>query len=167
VYARDMSPRAHATVALFAFALAALACKHTYTPPGSVVDASVDVAEERDDEASGKCDEKQYANFKCLTRGRAAFCKTVYLHEHTRDTRTRGEWATFTCPDCARDPSRSLLTCSNVVPGEPCHSFVVEDMCAPDKHAVYTCDAMTNEWKMQSCSGGCTHDPPFKPRCKD
>ena len=159
----------HVAVALATLVVALLACKHTYTPPGSksdAGDASADVAEELDEEATGKCDEKQYANFKCLTRGRAAFCKTIYLHEYNRDMRTRGEWVTFTCPDCVNVNGPSRLKCSNIAPGEPCAS-AVEDFCAPDKHSVYECDMQTSTWKMRSCSKSCKDDPPFKPTCND
>ncbi len=154
--------RAHPLGALAAFIAILLACKASTITKDAGADATVDAAEELDTEATGECDQTIYGNDKCLGGGRAAFCKTVY--SHGRPHLAHGEWVTFTCPDCAKPGTR--LTCSNVVPGEPCNTFVVSEMCTPDKHAMYVCD-VDGTWKMQGCSGGCTNDPPFRPTCKD
>jgi hypothetical protein len=160
----------HAFFAVIALGVITLACKYSYTPPGSTRDAgdaSADVVEELDTEAHGACDPNKYANFKCLAGGKAARCKTIYLREYARDTRTRGEWRTFSCPDCRMSTHSTRLECSSVAPGDECDTFVVQEACTADKQAMYTCDYATSTWKIERCSGGCKDDPPFKPTCKD
>jgi hypothetical protein len=149
------SAKAQAIVAVALLFAALLACKHTYTPPGSGVDASADVVEELEPAPTGSC-KPETGNTKCASGGKAAFCKSRLVHDTPKSSRWEGDWVTFTCPDCSKSSQYAHIKCGDYAAGDPCDSFVADEMCTRDKLAVYRCDQMTGTWTIEACPGGCT-----------
>ena len=151
--------KARVFVALVALFVVILACKHTYTPPGSTVDASAaDVVIERDTEATGACDPSG-AKFKCLANDKAAWCKTHWESNGRRSSKEVGEWRTMPCAEC--DDATGYLRCSSYAPGDECNSFITRDRCSKDGLAQFVCDHFTDQWKIEACPGGCTENGAF------
>jgi hypothetical protein len=127
-----------------------LACKHTYTPPGTATDAAsaIDVVIERDTTATGACDPTG-KKYKCLANDKAAWCKTHWESTGRRSGKEVGEWQTMSCSDC--DDATGYLRCSSYAPGEECNSFITRDRCSKDGSAQFICDHFTNQWKIESC----------------
>ena len=146
--------RVSVVMALAALGVITLACKYTYTPPGSSVDASADVVEELDPAPTGSC-KPETGNTKCAAGGKAAFCKSRLVHDGPKHSRWEGDWVTFTCPDCSKSSQYAHIKCSDYVVGEPCDSFVADEMCRPDKRGMYRCDHDTSTWIIEPCAGGC------------
>lgn len=147
-----MKERAQVVLALGALFVVAVACKHTYTPPGTVVDASAtDVVEERAEAMSGACDPKA-KKFQCLAHDKVAWCKTHYEGGGRHPTEV-GEWRTMECPGC--DDTGSWLSCTTYPAGDPCNTFIMNNRCTKDEHARFVCDAMTSTWTIEACPGGC------------
>jgi hypothetical protein len=151
--------KAQVVVALGALVVAVVACKHTYTPPGTVVvDASVvDVMEERAESASGACDPTA-KKFRCLAHDKVAWCKT-HNEGGGRHPKEVGEWRTMDCEGC--DDSGSWLSCTTYPNGDACNTFIMKDRCTKDGLAHFVCDPMTSTWKIDACPGGCTQDAAF------
>ena len=148
--------KAQALLALGALFIAAVACKHTYTPPGSAGDASADVIEELEPAPTGSC-KPDVGNSRCALGDKAVWCKSRLVHDGPKSTHWEGDWTAFKCTDCKKPGSR--IECSDYAAGDPCDgAFVALEMCTRDKLAAYRCDHETSTWKIDACPGGCTVD---------
>jgi hypothetical protein len=162
--------KAQVGLALGALFVAVVACKYSYTPPGTrdassdasidaPVDAGVDedaLAEEDPPDADKRCYTSS-AKTACLRGKKAKVCAA------TGKGRNVGEWRVFGCPDCSTEGY--AVTCSDLVPGDYCSVGSARAVCTKDKLAVYTCDYPAHEWKIQACPGGCVPNGAFDPRC--
>jgi hypothetical protein len=147
--------KAQVLLALSALFVAVVACKHTYTPPGTTLDASADAIEERDPAPTGSC-KPETGNTRCAAGDQAVFCKSRLVHDGPKSTHWEGDWTAFKCPDCKKTSQYAHIECSDYAAGDPCDSFVADEMCTRDKLAVYRCDHDTSTWKIEACPGGCS-----------
>jgi hypothetical protein len=156
-----MTTRMHVALAVVVLGLISLACKHTYTPPGSA-DASADVREEPSPEPTGSC-APDVGNYRCDVGGKASFCKSRVVHDGPRSTHWEGDWTTFACPDCSKTGVNGHIKCASYAAGDPCDTLVADEMCA-SKYGAYRCDHATNKWTVEPCPGGC--DQTYQLVCK-
>lgn len=149
-----------------------IACKYSYTPPGSAVDASTAdvaaVADAAEDEAALAEEDPPDADQRCYTNSSQAAClrgnKAKVCASASGHGRFGGEWKVFGCPDCRARGSG--VTCSDLVPGDYCSMTSARPVCTKDKLAVYTCEYPAHEWKLEACPGGCVDDKSaFGPQC--
>jgi hypothetical protein len=146
--------RVSVVAALAVFGVISVACKYSYTPPGSSIDATADAVAELATAPMGSC-KPESGNNACVAGGKAAYCKTRYVHDGPKHLRADGDWVTFTCPDCNKSSQYAHIKCSDYTAGEPCDTFVADEMCRPDKRGMYRCDHDTSTWTIEPCPGGC------------